>query len=38
MQDNMKWNNVHIIRIPEGEQEEQRIENRFEKVMIGKFP
>ena len=26
MQDNMKHNNVHIIGIPEGEEEEQRIE------------
>ena len=27
MQDNMKHNNIHIIGIPEGEEEEQGIEN-----------
>ena len=32
MQDNMKHNNIHIIGIPEGEEEEQGIENLFEKV------
>ena len=37
MQDNMKCNNVHIIGIPEGE-EEQGIENLFEKVMMENFP
>ena len=38
MQDNMKHNRIHIIGIPEGEEEEQRIENLFEKVMIENFP
>ena len=38
MQDNMKWNNIRIIRIPEGEEEEQGIENLFEKVVMGNFP
>ena len=33
----MKRNNIPIIRIPEGE-EEQGIENLFEKVMMEKFP
>ena len=37
MQDNMKCNNIHIIGIPEGE-EEQGIENMLEKVMIENFP
>ena len=37
MQDNMKRNNIHIIRIPEGE-EGQGIENLFEKVMMENFP
>ena len=37
MQDNMKRNNIHIIGIPEGE-EEQGIENLFEKVMMENFP
>ena len=38
MQDNMKRNNICIIGIPEGEEEEQGIENPFEKVMMEKFP
>ena len=38
MQDNMKRNNIRIIGIPEGEEEEQGIENLFEKVMMGNFP
>ena len=37
MQDNMKRNNIRIIGIPEGE-EEQGIENLFKKVMIENFP
>ena len=36
MQEHMKWNNIHIIGIPEGE--EQGIENLFEKVMMENFP
>ena len=31
MQDDMKHNNIRIIGIPEGEEEEQGIENLFEK-------
>ena len=38
MQDNMKCNNIHIIWISEGEEEEQRIETLFEKVMVENFP
>ena len=38
MQDNEKRNNIHIIGIPEGEEEEQGIENLFEKVMMENFP
>ena len=38
MQDNMKCNNIHIIGIPEGEEEEQGIENLFEKVMMENIP
>ena len=34
----MKRNNIHIIGIPEGEEEEQGIENLFEKVLIENFP
>ena len=37
LQDNMKHNNIHIIGISE-EEEEQRIENLFEKVMIENLP
>ena len=38
MQDNMKHNNIRIIGKPEGEEEEQGIENLFEKVMMENFP
>ena len=38
MQDNMKRNNIRIIVIPEGEEEEQGIENLCEKVMMENFP
>ena len=34
----MKQNNIHIIGIPEGEEEEQGIENLFEGVMMQNFP
>ena len=37
MQDNMKSPDIHIIEIPEGE-EEQGIENLFEKVIMTNFP
>ena len=38
MEDNMKCNNIHIVGLPEGEEEEQGIENLFEKVMMENFP
>ena len=39
MQDNMKCNNIRIIGIPEGEEEEEQgIENLFEKVMMENLP
>ena len=38
MQDNMKPNKIRIIGTPEGEEEEQGIENLFEKVMLKNFP
>ena len=38
MQDNMKRNNICIIGIPEVEEEEQGIENLFEKVMMENSP
>ena len=34
----MKHNNIRIIGIPEGEEEDQGIENLFEKVMMENFP
>ena len=36
MQDNTKHNNIHIIGIPEGEEDQGR-ENLFGKVMIENF-
>ena len=38
MQDNKQRNNIRIIGIPEREEEEQGIENLFEKVMMENFP
>ena len=38
MQRNMKCNNIRIIGIPAGEEEEQGIETLFEKVMMENFP
>ena len=38
MQDSTKRNNIHIIGIPEEEEEERGIENLFEKVMMENFP
>ena len=34
----MKCNNISTVRIPEGEEGEQGIENLFEKVMMENFP
>ena len=34
----MKHNNICIIGIPEGEEEEQGIEHLFEKVIMENFP
>ena len=34
----MKCNNICIIGIPEGEEDDQGIENLFEKVMMENFP
>ena len=33
LQDNFRHYNIQIIGMPEGEEEEQQIENLFEKVM-----
>ena len=34
----MKQNSSHIIGMPDGEEQEQGIENLFEKVMMENFP
>ena len=36
--DNFKCSNIRVIEVPEGEKEEQEIENLIEKVMKENFP
>ena len=36
--DNLKHSNIWITGVPEGEEEEQEIENLFEKIMKENFP
>ena len=36
--DNMKCSNIRIIGVPEGEEEEQEMENWFEQIMKENFP
>ena len=36
--DNFKYSNIWIIGVPEGEEEQQDIENLFEKIMKENFP
>ena len=36
--DNLKHSNIRIIGVPEGEKEEQEIENLFEQIMKEDFP
>ena len=36
--DNFKCSNIWITGVPEGEEEEQEIENLFEKIMKENFP
>ena len=38
LQDILKHYNIRIIRVPEGEEEEQKIENLFEQIMKENFP
>ena len=38
LQDNYKHSNIWIIGVPEGEEEEQEIENLFEQIMKENFP
>ena len=37
-QDNFKHSNIQIIGVPEGEEEQQEVENLFEKIMKVNFP
>ena len=36
--DNLKRSNLWIIRVPEGEEQQQEIENLFEQIMKENFP
>ena len=38
LQDNIKWANLCIIRIPGGEEKEKGIENIFEEIGVEIFP
>ena len=38
LQDNFKHSNMRIIGVPEGEEEEQQIENLFEQIMKENVP
>ena len=38
LQDILKCSNILIIGVPEGEEEEQKIENLFEQIMKENFP
>ena len=38
LQDNFKCSNIQIIGVPEGEEEDQEIENLFENIMKENFP
>ena len=38
LQDILKRSNIQIIGVPEGEEEEQEIENLFEQIMKENFP
>ena len=36
--DSLKHSNIQIIGVPEGEEQEQEIENLFEQIMKGNIP
>ena len=38
LQENFKCSNIQIIGVPEGEEEEQEMENLFEQMMKENFP
>ena len=37
LQDNFKHSNIWIVGVPEGEEEEQEVENLFENIMKENF-
>ena len=36
--DNLKHSNIQIIGVPEGEEQQQEIENLFEQILKENFP
>ena len=36
--DNIKCNNIHIIRVPEGEERQKGSEKIFEEIIVENFP
>ena len=36
--DNIKWTNINIIGVPEGEEQEKGAENIFEEIIAKNFP
>ena len=36
--DNLKWSNIHITGMPEGEEKEQETGNLFERIVKENFP
>ena len=36
--DNIKHKNIHIIRVPEGEEREKRTKKIFEEIIVKNFP
>ena len=36
--DNIKHNNIHIIRVPEGDEREKGPEEIFEEIIVENFP
>ena len=38
LQDNFKHSNIWVTDMPEGEEEEQKIQNLFEQTMKENFP
>ena len=35
--DTIKWDNLHIVGIPEGVEKDKGIENIFEEIITGNF-